>query len=195
MKGDVRGCLVAIAVIGILLNSCQTYDFRGTLYGESELAPDFGLHNVQGGIYRLSESRGHIVLIYFGYTFCPDICPGTLAHARQMFDSLGEQADMVEFLFVTVDPGRDTADVMAAYVSAFHPRIVGLTGSPDELSKVFADYGIVAEKELLPESAVGYVMNHTTRVFLVDQPGNLRLSYPFGTPTEDMVADIRHLLK
>jgi protein SCO1/2 len=193
VKRTVLVSIAAMMLAATVLSRCQTYEFNGTQYDDGATAPEIELTNVKGGTYRLSENRGRIVLIYFGYTFCPDICPGTLAQARQMFDLLGEQAEMVEFLFVTVDPERDTPEVMSAYVSAFHPRIVGLTGSPDELVQVFDAYGIVAEKEPLPESAVGYVMNHTTRVLLVDQAGRLRLSYPFGTIAEDMAEDIRHL--
>jgi protein SCO1/2 len=194
VKGRVLVWMALLMLTVAPLCGCQSYKFNGTLHDEPAMAPEIELTNVKGGTYRLSESRGRIVLIYFGYTFCPDICPGTLAQAREMFDLLGEQAEMVEFLFVTVDPERDTAEAMSAYVSAFHPRIVGLTGSPDELAQVFESYGIVAEKEPLPESAVGYVMNHTSRVFLVDQDGRLRLSYSFGTVGEDIVEDIRHLL-
>jgi protein SCO1/2 len=179
----------------MLLGSCQTYEFNGTPYEDPAKAPEIELSNVKGGIYRLSESLGQTILIYFGYTSCPDICPGTLAQARKMFDLLGDQAERVEFLFITVDPERDTDEVMSAYVSAFDPRIIGLRGSPEELAEVFSRYGIVAEKEVVPESAVGYVMNHTTRVFLVDAEGRLRLSYPFGTVAEDMAADLQHLMK
>jgi protein SCO1/2 len=184
-----------IFVVILLLAACQAYEFRGTEYGASEKADDFELQDVADGAYSLSANQGKIILMYFGYTFCPDICPGTLAYARQMFDLLGEQADEVDYLFITVDPERDTAEVLSAYVSAFHPRIIGLTGSPDELAAVFDSYGIVAEKEPLPGSAAGYAVSHTTRVFLVDQAGHLRLSYPYGTLAEDMVEDIRHLLK
>lgn len=195
MNPVMRLAFAGLAFTVALLSSCQVYEFAGTLYDDPQIAPDFELRNVTGGSYRLSQSRGKIVLVYFGYTFCPDICPGTLAQARQMFDSLGREADMVEFLFITVDPERDTPEIMSTYVSAFHPRIIGLTGGDDELAQVFEGYGIVAEKELLAESAVGYVMNHTTRVFLIDSAGRLRLSYPFGTTAEDMAEDIRHLLE
>ena len=194
MRRVLAGYLAVLILAVLLLSSCQEYEFAGTVYDEPEVAPDFELTDVKGGSYRLSDSRGQIVLMYFGYTFCPDICPGTLAHARQMYEMLGDRAGEVEFLFITVDPERDTPEVMSAYVSAFHQRIVGLTGEEQELQTVFDAYDVVAEKEL-SDSAVGYVMNHTTRVFLVDQEGRLRLSYPFGTIAEDMVSDIEHLLE
>ena len=135
-----------------------------------------------------------IVLMFFGYPSCPDVCPTTLAEAKRILDGLGEDADQVTFLFITVDPERDTTEVLATYVTAFHPNIVGLTGSPDELDGVRQAYGIIAEKEVLDESATGYIVNHTARVFLVDAEGRLRLSYRFGTPPDDILQDIRHLL-
>ena len=98
------------------------------------------------------------------------------------------------FLFTTVDPERDTPEVLGTYVMAFHPAIVGLTGAPDELETVRQDYGIFAEKEMLEGSATSYIVNHTARVFLVDAEGRLRLSYSFGTPPEDILEDIHHLL-
>ena len=117
-----------------------------------------------------------------------------MAEAKRILDGLGEDADQVKFLFITVDPERDTNEVLATYVTAFHPNIVGLTGSPDELDGVRQAYGIIAEKEMLDESATGYIVNHTARIFLVDAEGRLRLSYRFGTPPDDILQDIRHLL-
>ena len=188
------GLLIALLGV-ILLAACQAYEFNGTEYPDPQPASDFVLDDVSGGSFRLSDGRGKIFLLYFGYTSCPDVCPATLATARLVFDSLGEDAERVAMLFITVDPERDTPEVMSSYVSAFHPNIIGLTGSPETLEAVFEEYGIVAEREELPESAVGYVMNHTTRLFLVDQEGRLRMSFGFGTPPEDVSQDVQHLLK
>jgi protein SCO1/2 len=132
--------------------------------------------------------------MFFGYTSCPDVCPTTLAEARWVLEGLGDDADRVIFLFTTVDPERDTPEVLGTYVAAFHPAIVGLTGAPDVLAAVRQDYGIFAEKEVLEGSATDYIVNHTARLFLVDTEGRLRLSYSFGTPPEDILEDIRHLL-
>jgi protein SCO1/2 len=111
-----------------------------------------------------------------------------------VLEGLGDDPDQVKFVFITVDPERDTPEVLGTYVSAFHPSIVGLTGSTDELEAVRQDYGIFAEKEVLEGSATGYIVNHTARVFLVDAEGRLRLSYSFGTPPEDILEDIQHLI-
>ena len=188
------GIILAAALL-LLLTACQSYQFLGTAYEDPQPAPNLVLDNVNGGTFDLAAHHGTIYLMYFGYTSCPDVCPATLAQARQVFNLLNDQADQVRFLFVTVDPERDTPELMANYIQVFHPNIIGLTGTPERLQAVFDDYGIVAEKEPLPESAIGYVMNHTTRVFLVDQEGKLALSYSFGTPPEDIAQDIEYLLK
>ena len=135
------------------------------------------------------------MLVFFGYTYCPDVCPTELQVMAAALDSMGAKADLIQPVFVSVDPERDTPEMMANYIQVFHPNIIGLTGTPERLLAVFDAYGIVAEKEPIAESAIGYVMNHTTRVFLVDQEGKLALSYSFGTPPEDIAQDIEHLLK
>ena len=194
-RGSMFSSPVLLALLAaLLLSACGSYQFQGTEYAEPSPAPDFELKKTDGQHFRLSEQRGQIVLMFFGYTSCPDVCPTTLAEANQIFRGLDNDADQVRFLFITVDPDRDTPEVLSNYVTAFHPAIVGLTGTPDELQAVYRDYGIFAEKEELSESAVGYVVNHTARVFLVDAQGRLRLSYAFGTPPEDILQDIRHLL-
>lgn len=186
--------LVLLGLIILLLAACQPYQFNGTQYPDPELAPDFELTTTDGDPFRLSDHQGRIVLMFFGYTSCPDVCPTTLAEARRVLEGLGDDPDQVKFVFITVDPERDTPQVLGTYVSAFHPSIVGLTGSTDKLAAVRQDYGIFAEKEVLEGSAAGYIVSHTARVILVDAEGRLRLSYAFGTPPEDILEDIHHLL-
>ena len=186
--------LVTLLLGALLLSGCQSYEFKGTLYSDPQPAPDFELTAPNGERFRLSDHQGEIVLMFFGYTSCPDVCPTTLAEARRILEGLGADADNVTFLFITVDPERDTPEVLGTYATAFHPAIVGLTGSADDLASVRQDYGIVAEKEILEGSAAGYVVTHTARVFLVDAEGRLRLTYSFGTPPDDILEDINHLL-
>lgn len=188
------GLLLAFAAIA--LTGCgQTYEFKGTAYPDGKAAQDFTLSAADGQTFRLSQHRGQVVLLFFGYTSCPDICPTTLAEAKQVLEGLGDDAGAVRFAFITVDPERDTPEKLAGYTAFFHPDIIGLTGDPAELEQVRQAYGVVAEKEQLSESAVGYIVNHTARIFLIDPEGNLRLSYGFGTPPADILADLRHLLQ
>jgi protein SCO1/2 len=186
--------LLLLILASTILTACASYEFRGTEYADPQPAPDFELTATSGERFRLKDHQGQIVLMFFGYTSCPDVCPTTLAEAKRVLEGLGDDADKVTFLFTTVDPERDTPKVLGTYVTAFHPAIVGLTGAPDELAAIRQAYGIFAEKEVLEGSAAGYIVNHTARIFLVDAEGRLRLSYRFSTPPEDILDDIRHLL-
>jgi protein SCO1/2 len=179
----------------MLLAACAPYQFKGTEYPEGILAEDFTLIDTEGRPYQLSQRQGKVTLLFWGYTSCPDVCPVTLSEAKQMIQGLGDEAEQVEFLFITVDPERDTPEVLGKYAAAFHPDIIGLTGTPDELAAVQEAYGIYSAKVPLENSATGYSMDHTARTFLVDGDGRLRLSYAYGTPADDIVADVRYLLK
>ncbi len=188
--------LLAVVVLGlsVWLAACGAYQYKGTTH-PGDPAPDFSLPAAQGGTFRLSDQRGRIVLLFFGYTHCPDVCPTTLAEARQMLNALGDQADRVRFVFITVDPERDTLDDLAAYAAHFHPDIIALGGDPAQLQPVYDAYHVYVEKVPAEGSDTAYTVTHTARVFLVDAQGRLRLSYAFGTPWQDVVDDIRHLLR
>lgn len=170
--------------------------FRGTAYVEPyPAAPEIDLTRNDGSQFRLSDLRGNIVLVFFGYTSCPDVCPITLGQMKQVVDKLGENdAQKVKVLFVTVDPERDTPETMQKYVDHFDAGFVGLSGSETQLQPIWNGYGIFREK-VEGTSEAGYLVNHTARITLIDQDGNLRLSYGFETPTEDIVHDIKLLVK
>lgn len=179
----------------LLLAACQPYQLKGTEYPEGIQAEEFTLTTTEGRPFRLSDQRGKIVLMFFGFTSCPDVCPTTLAEAKRIMERLGDETENVRFVFITVDPERDTPERLGQYVSNFHPEIIGLTGTPEELQTMFDAYGIYAAKVPLEDSAADYTMDHTARVFLVDQDGRLRLSYAFGTPDEDILQDVQYLLR
>ncbi len=179
----------------ILLAACQPYQFKGAEYPEGVQASDFTLTDSEGRPFQLSARQEEIILLFWGYTACPDVCPVTLAEARQIIQELGDDAEQVVFLFITVDPERDTPELLGKYTANFHPDIIGLTGTPDELAAVREAYGIYAAKVPLADSEAGYSMDHVARVFLVDGDGRLRLSYAYGTPANDIVQDIRYLLR
>lgn len=169
--------------------------FRGTSYGEPfPPAAEIELTKADGEIFRLSEQRGKIVLLFFGYTSCPDVCPTTLAEMKQVMDALGEQAQQIQVVFVSVDPDRDTPDRAQEYAGHFHDSFLGLSGAKSELEPIWNGYSIFRE-EVQSDSALGVIVNHTARLFLVDPQGNMRLSYAYGTPVEDIVYDLELLLK
>ncbi len=191
MKMNWLGWLVIIA----LLAACRPYQFKGTEYPGNVPAYDFTLQDSKGRPFQLSARDEKIALLFWGYTSCPDVCPVTLAEAGQIIQALGDDAEQVVFLFITVDPERDTPELLGQYTATFHPDIIGLTGTPEELTAAREAYGVYAAKAPLENSAAGYSMDHSARIFLVDGNGRLRLSYAYGTPADDIVQDIRYLLK
>jgi protein SCO1/2 len=139
--------------------------------------------------------RGDIILLFFGYTSCPDVCPTTLAELNQALGRLNdEDVNRVRVIFVTVDPERDTPERTQTYVDHFNTSFIGLSGTETELSKVWEDYGVY--REIVDgSSAAGYIVNHTARVTLIDGNGNLRVSFGFDTPVDDIVYDLNLILK
>ncbi len=168
--------------------------FRGSAIGTpAPLAYDLNLQEPDGTPYRLSQRRGQVVLVYLGYTNCPDYCPATLAKFKQIADALGEDAAGVDFVFVTVDPERDTPDVIAAYVNRFSPSFYGLSGDLPALENAWNGYGAGRFVQTV-ESEIGYVVSHSTRTWVIDKEGLLRITFPFEMTATDMAHDLRLLL-
>ena len=187
--------LIAGVAAGVFLFS-KPAGFRGTTYGEPyPVAKEIELSQGNGHRFRLSEMRGKTVLLFFGYTSCPDVCPTTLAELKQALGELGEEkAKQVQVLFITVDPERDNPERIQEYVNHFNPDFIGLSGTESELIPVWQNYGVFREI-VEGTSAVGYIVNHTARVTLIDQDGNMRVSFAFETPVEDIVHDLKLLLR
>jgi protein SCO1 len=171
----------------------KPYQFNGSKFDPPSAAPDFTLTDQNGNPYHLAERAGKVVLIFFGYTNCPDICPTTLAEFKQVHELLGEQADQVDFIFVTIDPERDSVDRLANYLPVFGDGITGLTGSYEELEPVWKGYGVI-RNQVESDSAAGYLMEHSTRTYGIDRNGNLRVTYLFGTTPESILRDTQYLL-
>lgn len=169
--------------------------FRGTLYGEPfPPAAEIELTKADGELFRMSDQRGKIVLLFFGYTSCPDVCPTTLAEMTQVMNELGDASQNVQVVFVSVDPRRDTPEKVQEYASRFNPTFIGLSGSQEELEPIWQGYSIF-RAEVNSDSAMGVIIDHTARLNLIDADGNLRLSYAYGTPVADIVHDIELLLR
>lgn len=191
------GSFLSILIVGVaVMLFAEPASFRGATYGVPyPVAPEIELTRSDGSSFRLSEMRGKVVLIFFGYTTCPDVCPATMAELKLALSELNdEDAARVQVLFVTVDPQRDTPARAQEYVSHFNKAFVGLSGTPAELEKVWKDYGVF--REIVPgASAAGYTVNHTARVTLIDQQGNMRASLGFDMPVADVVHDLKLVLK
>ncbi len=189
------GVAAAAALILVwLVAFARPYQMHGSEITPATAAPDFQLAQADGSAYSLSAGSGKISLLFFGYTACPDICPTTLSDFKRVKADLGLLADETEFIFITVDPQRDTPQRAAEYAAGFDPAFIGLSGSGADLEPVWAAYGVYHAIQA-GQSAAGYLVDHSTRVYLVDAGRNLRLTYTYGTPPEDIAADIRYLLK
>ena len=186
--------LVGLAISLTLLLS-RPADFRGTTFVEPfPPAADFELLRANGDTFRLSDQREKIVLLFFGYTTCPDVCPTTMAEMNMVLNQIPQHAEQIQVVFVSVDPERDTSQDVQEYVGRFNTSFIGLSGSLDDLEKIWQDFGVFREINQTG-SAAGVLINHTARVTLIDKDGNMRLSYGFGTPVEDIVHDLKLLLK
>jgi protein SCO1/2 len=173
--------------------------FHGTTYNPPMAAPEFVLTSHTGEAVRMSDFRGTPVLLFFGYTHCPDVCPLTLSKLSRVLDSLDASPEDVRVLLVTVDPERDTPAVMAEYVPAFGPHALGLTGERAVLEEVWAGYGVYSQPmhgghgEHAADAAP--MVSHTTPVFGIDRAGQLRVLIHGDQPDEVMRDDVRALLR
>ncbi|KQW81932.1 SCO family protein [Brevundimonas sp. Root1279] len=196
---------VAVVVGGMLLGSDRSAapapgqakaEAAGTLragaFDPPKAAPDFVLRGSNGGDLTLSRYRGKVVLMTFGFTYCAAVCPTTLATLSEARESLGEDADSVQIVFITVDPARDDPAHLQGYLSTFGTGLVGATGSEEELAKVRELYGVSAARQ---GDGPDYAMAHTSSIFLIDPAGRLRGMMPFGHDADDFAHDIRLLLK
>jgi len=189
------GAIVGLGLIALIaLPRLQPYTFHGTVLQSPHPAPDFELTASHGQKVSLKDFDGKFVMLYFGYTFCPDVCPATLSELRGALDLLDGQSGEVQTIMISVDPERDTPEMLAEYVTHFHPSFLGVTGTPDEIAEVATLYGIFYEAHE-GTTATGYLVDHTATVMVIDQNGHLKLVFPFGTPAEDIAEDLEHLLK
>jgi len=210
MKNKYLLLLLATAVFGVGLGYLgnrlenRIYAFHGSLLEPPIPAGSVSLTDQHGRTFDLDEQRGKVVMMFFGYTSCPDVCPATLARFKQIAALLDDRLDRVRFVMITVDPERDTVEKLDAYLSAFHPDFIGLRGSEAELNAVYKRYWIYVEAEQHahtdePEAreepgTPGYLVAHTPIILLIDPEGNLRLTYSSDMDAEFIAEDIAYLL-
>jgi protein SCO1 len=189
--------LLLLLVVVALLPGCgaaDNHEFAGAVLPETQTTPDFTLTAAGNNPVSLSDFRGQYVFIYYGYTFCPDFCPATLAKLARVREGLGDDAGRMQVVMVTVDPERDTPETLAEYVSLFDPTFVGLSGTTDEIDAAGQPYGIFYQKNE-GSAATGYLVDHSTRTYLIDPEGKARVAYPHDAAVEDIVADLRWLIE
>ena len=188
--------LITLIFVIASLAACLPHEFKGAVLSPPKPLNDFSLEQHDGSTFRLSDYEGQYVLVYFGYTYCPDVCPATMFQAKRAFDLLGDDADRVQMVMVTVDPGRDSAEQLGKYVTNFNPQFIGLrTDDPANLDPILADFGAFYEIELAQDSVAEYLVSHTATYFLVNPSGELVEVFTYGTTGEDIAGDIQSLLK
>jgi len=186
--------MVASAVSGHA--ATETARFRSGAFEPPRPARDFTLPAASGAEFRLSRHLGKVVVLTFGYSSCPDVCPTVLAELAQVRERLGAAARRVQVVYVSVDPERDTPTRLQGFTEQFDKTFLGITASMDELAPVWKAYGVsVARRELPGSKPPTYLVHHSASVFLIDGAGRLRVMAPFGTPSDDVLHDIRLLLE
>ena len=155
---------------------------------------DFALTDYNDQPFQLSSLRGKAVLIFFGYTSCPDVCPTTLSKLSEVDKQLGADAKRVKAVYITVDPDRDTPAVMKDDLSNFDVDAVGLTGTKAQIDKVVAEYGAQYQIIPLPDSAAKYAIAHTATLYALDPQGRTRIEFPYDAKVDDIVAGLRAIL-
>ena len=165
-----------------------------TVTGQAAIGGPFTLEDTKGNVITEKVLDGHYTLIYFGYTFCPDICPLALQYVTQSIQMAGPVADEVLPLFITIDPERDTKDVIASYLGHFHPRMIGLTGTPEQIRAAESAYRVYASKSPGSEGKTDYMMDHTGYIYLMNREGHYVAHFPKDATAQDIAARLRREL-
>ncbi len=180
--------------IAMALSACnkETVSFRNTDITGANFGHDFSLLDPDGATRSLADFRGKVVMMFFGFTQCPDICPTALSRAAQVRQLLGDDADRLQVIFVSVDPERDLPGVLKAYTAAFDPDFLGLYTSLEETRKVADEFRVFYRK--VPTGG-SYSMDHTATSYVFDPAGRLRLAVSYQSTAESVAADVQTLIQ
>jgi len=196
-----RRALIALCVAGSLAgcdklgpSAPAAAAFNGVDITGAEYGRELALPDADGQARTLGDFKGKVSVVFFGYTQCPDVCPTTLAELARIKQSLGADGSRVQGVFVTVDPERDTAEVLKAYVGNFDPSFVALRGSGAQTTAAAREFKVFFAK-VPGKTPDSYTMDHTAGSYVIDAKGRLRLFERYGTPPEALAADLKQLLK
>ena len=179
-----------------LLSACSEKkpEFKAVDITGADYAKDFQLPDQNGQMRSMKDFAGKVVVLFFGYTQCPDVCPTTMAELAEVKKALGAEGDKLQAIFVTVDPERDTPEVLKAYMANFDPSFIALRGSPEQLAAMAKDYKAYFKK-VDGSTPTSYTMDHSAASYIYDTKGNLRLYSRYGSGVPALVSDVQALLK
>jgi protein SCO1/2 len=188
--------LLAMLLAGVLLAGCgkEQPTFRSTDITGAALGREFQLTDHDGKPRTLADFRGKVLVVFFGFTHCPDVCPTTLAELAKARKLLGPQGERVQVVMVTVDPERDTPEVLKQYVTALDPSFVGLTGDPEAIARTAKEFKVFYQKSP-GSSPQTYSVDHSSGTFVFDPAGRIRLLVGYGQGAEVFAHDIGQLLR
>lgn len=186
----------ALLCVSLLLSGCQkdAPQFKNTDITGASFARELSLTDQFGKVRTLADFKGKAVVIFFGYTQCPDVCPTTMMEMANVMKNLGKDAERVQVLFVTVDPERDTQELLAAYVPNFDTRFLALRGDTAQTAKVAQEFKVVYQKSA-GKSPDSYTMDHTAASYIFDPQGRVRLFVQYGKKADEITNDLRLLLQ
>lgn len=179
-----QGLLIWLVLTWTVQHACASPGLSQPVI-QGQIGGDFTLTDHNGQPYELSAARGKLVLLFFGYTSCPDVCPITMLTVQTLLKRLGKRASQVQPLFVSVDPTRDTPAVLKQYLAYFHPSIIGLTGSSADLLRVTQQYSTIY-RDPGDKPADSYVVEHSSNMYVIDAGGVLSGIIPYGTPADSI---------
>ena len=190
------GCLMLAAVASLMLSACDDkpkLSFNGVDITGADYAQDFSLKDHDGKTRTLADFKGKVVVVFFGYTQCPDVCPTSLSEMAGAKELLGPDAERMQGLFISVDPERDTPEVMKAYMHNFDPTFLALLPTPEQLPEVTKAFRIYYKK-VPGQTPTSYTMDHSAGSYIYDPQGRLRLYHRYGSGSQAMADDVRQLL-
>jgi len=190
-----RRCLIGASISALALLGCDAKpelgDIRGLDLSDADFARDFQLLDTQGKPRRLTDFGGKVLMVFFGFTQCPDVCPTALFRATEVKQLLGKDADRLEVAFITVDPERDTPEILDAYVKAFDPDFIGLSGDAEQTRKTAQEFKVYYAK--VPTGS-SYTIDHTALTYVFDANSKLRLALRHNQTAQDVAHDLRRVL-
>jgi protein SCO1/2 len=184
--------VVAVAVANVHRGASV---FKSGVFDPPQPAPAIELLGSNDAALSLRAHRGKVVAVAFGFSYCPRICPVTLAKLAEVKNRLGRSGSDLQVLFVTVDPERDSPSRLHEFLEFFDPSFLGGTGQPKELEALHRAYGVTADRVVSDDKKLGYEVHHSTSIYLIDRAGMLRLLFPFGKSADDLLHDVKRLLE